>query len=72
MLLWLIPPLAAATAIGMASLSRDVWDYSPVPPGDWGHEAAVALVGGLVAYAVVLNLAALARRRRRSAAVGRM
>ena len=68
-LLWLIPPLAAATAIGMASLSRDVWDYSLVPPGDWGHEAAVALAGGLVAYAVVLNLAAVARRRRsRSAA----
>lgn len=61
-LLWLVPPLAAATAIGMASLSRDVWVPSSVPPGDWGQEAAVALIGGLVAYAVMLNLIALRRR----------
>ncbi|MDI6100923.1 hypothetical protein QLQ12_20115 [Actinoplanes sp. NEAU-A12] len=37
---------------------------TPSLSGDWGHSAAIALVGGLAAGAVVVNVAAAVRGRR--------
>ncbi|MEU4626675.1 hypothetical protein AB0G04_42670 [Actinoplanes sp. NPDC023801] len=56
-----VPPLAAATVIGMASLSLDAWDLYPSLTGDWGDAAADALVLGLTAWTAVLAVAARAR-----------
>ncbi len=64
-LLWLLPPLAAATVIGMGALSLDVWDLNPAFTGDWGEAAAFALAGCLTAWAVLLNVAARSRTRSR-------
>jgi hypothetical protein len=65
-LLWVLPPLAAATAIPLTTMSVDVWPDPPVTVGDGGKGALVALVGGLILYAGSLNLLGmvLARRRR--------
>jgi hypothetical protein len=63
-LLWVVPPLAAATAAGMAALSLDAWDMNPVLAGDWGTGAANALVIGLAAWTVVITAAAVARTGR--------
>jgi len=52
-----LPPLAASTAITLAGLSMDPWADPPVPDGDWGRGASLALVCGLIAYALALNLA---------------
>ncbi|WP_433795350.1 hypothetical protein [Actinoplanes sp. CA-252034] len=52
-LLWVIPPLAAATAIGMASLSLGGGENSPAFVGDWGDTASSALVIGLAAWTAV-------------------
>ncbi|MEV0902092.1 hypothetical protein [Actinoplanes sp. NPDC049802] len=63
-LLWLIPPLAAATAISSAGRSPDVWPPGPVTPaGDWGEHAAIALVGGLVIYVVAVTAVSPLRQR---------
>ncbi|MEV4281155.1 hypothetical protein [Actinoplanes xinjiangensis] len=60
-----LPPLAAATAIGMASLSLDAWDLHPALAGDWGDTAAGALLIGLTAWTAVVTVAAFARAHRR-------
>jgi hypothetical protein len=62
-LLWVFPPLAAATAIGMASLSLGAGEISPAFVGDWGDTASSALVIGLTAWTVVVTGAALVRRQ---------
>ncbi|BEL07709.1 hypothetical protein Q0Z83_059000 [Actinoplanes sichuanensis] len=61
-LLWMVPPLAAATAIGMASLSLGAGEIGPAFLGDWGDTASSALIIGLTAWTVVVTGAALARR----------
>lgn len=68
-LLWVVPPIAAGTAVALAGLSLDVWLNPPVPVGDWGQGAGIALVVGAAAYALGLNLLGvlLERRRRRPA-----
>ncbi|GAA1621753.1 hypothetical protein [Actinoplanes couchii] len=53
--LWAFPPLAGATSIGQSSLSST--------SGDWGAAAAIALVGGLIGWAVLLHVAAWWRSR---------
>ncbi|MEE6259220.1 hypothetical protein [Plantactinospora sonchi] len=70
--LWVIPPLAAGTAVALAGLSLDVWRETAVLVGDWGYGASLALLVGTSAYAVGLNLIAwlLGRRRRRSDSAG--
>jgi hypothetical protein len=60
------PPLAAATAAGMAALSLDAWDSDPVLAGDWGSEAANVLLLGLTAWTVVVTAAALTKKRPRN------
>ena len=63
-LLWLLPPLAAGTAIAQAGLSINVNTDPPVLAGDWGAGASVALLGGLAIYAgLAVLLAGRARRR---------
>jgi hypothetical protein len=62
-LLWAVPFVAAGTAIALAGLSADVWEFPPVPVGDWGRSATIALLVGAAAYAVILNLLAVTRRR---------
>lgn len=59
----LIPPLAASTAIGMASLSLDAWEGSLTVEGDWGVTAANALLIGLTAWTAVITVAAVVSRR---------
>jgi hypothetical protein len=59
----LVPPLAAAAAIGMASLSLDAWDLHPELTGDWGHTAAGALLIGLTGWTAVITVAAFAHTR---------
>ncbi|MBO3737973.1 hypothetical protein [Actinoplanes flavus] len=64
-LLWLVPPLAAATAIASAGRSLDVWPpYPTTPAGDWGEQAAIALAGGLTVYLVAVTAATRWKRRR--------
>ena len=66
-LLWAVPFVAAGAAIALAGLSFDVWEFPPVPVGDWGHGASAALLVSATAYAMGLNLLAhLVMRRRRS------
>lgn len=64
-LLWLLPPLAAATAMPLTTLSVDVWLDPPVTVGDGGKGALIALVGGLILYAGSLNLLGMVFSRRR-------
>ncbi|MEU8659915.1 hypothetical protein [Actinoplanes philippinensis] len=61
-LLWIVPPLAAATAIGMASLSLGAGEIGAAFVGDWGDTASSALVIGLTAGTAVVLGAARARR----------
>jgi hypothetical protein len=63
--LWLLPSLAAGTAIAQAGLSLDVYADPPVLAGDWGHAASIALVGGLTIYAGLAGLL-VGRANRRS------
>ncbi|WP_052721003.1 hypothetical protein [Actinoplanes rectilineatus] len=58
-LLWLIPPLAAATAVGLGCLSLDAWSVPPVVTGDWGDQAITALLVGLTVFALILNVLAV-------------
>ncbi len=69
-LLWAVPFVAAGTAIALAGLSLDVWEFPPVPVGDWGHGASVALLVSAAAYAVGLNLLAYLVRRRAARRAG--
>ncbi|GAB2940896.1 hypothetical protein GCM10027280_31790 [Micromonospora polyrhachis] len=63
-LLWVVPPIAASTAITLAGLSTDVWANPPVLVGYWGYSASATLLLGAAAYALGFNwLAARARRR---------
>lgn len=64
-LLWSVPFVAAGAAIALAGLSLDVWEFPPVPVGDWGHGASVALLVSASAYAVGLNLLGYLAARRR-------
>ena len=61
-LLWAVPFVAAGTAIALAGLSADVWEFPPVPVGDWGRSATIALLVSAAAYAMILNLLAVTRR----------
>ncbi|MGW4948194.1 hypothetical protein ACWEOZ_42140 [Actinoplanes sp. NPDC004185] len=61
-LLWSVPFVAAGAAIALAGLSSDVWEVPPVPVGDWGRSATIALLVGAAAYAMILNLLAVTRR----------
>ncbi|MEH1130496.1 hypothetical protein [Micromonospora sp. CPCC 206061] len=67
-ILWLLPPLAAAAAIPLTTMSVDVGADPPVTLGDGGQGALIALVGGLLLYAGSLHLLGLVldRRRRRA------
>ncbi|GIF44996.1 hypothetical protein [Actinoplanes xinjiangensis] len=60
--LWVVPPLAAACAIGMASLSLSAGEASAAHVGDWGDTASGALVTGLAAWTAVVIVAALVHR----------
>ncbi|GAA3948891.1 hypothetical protein [Actinoplanes auranticolor] len=62
-LLWAVPFVAAGTAIALAGLSADAWEFPPVPVGDWGRSATLALLASAAAYALILNLLAVTRRR---------
>jgi hypothetical protein len=61
-LLWAVPFVAAGAAIALAGLSADVWEFPPVPVGDMGRSATIALLVSAAAYAVILNLLAVTRR----------
>ncbi|MCW6010403.1 hypothetical protein K1W54_38530 [Micromonospora sp. CPCC 205371] len=63
-LLWLLPPLAAAAAIPLTTMSVDVWLDPPVTVGDGGKGALIALVGGLILYAGSLTLLGMVLSRR--------
>lgn len=65
-LMWTVPFVAAGTAIALAGLSMNVGGDQPVLAGDWGHQASVALLVGVTAYAIGLNLVAYLKGRRRS------
>lgn len=65
------PPFAASAAITLAGLSMDVWlGPSYEGPGelrgDGGHGARIALLTGIFAYALILNLIAARQSRRLS------
>jgi hypothetical protein len=68
-LLWTVPPIAAAATVALAGLSVDVWSDTPVVVGDWGRGSSVALLAGVAAYALGLNVwgGLVERRRRRRA-----
>ncbi|MEU4428535.1 hypothetical protein AB0F81_48620 [Actinoplanes sp. NPDC024001] len=61
-LLWLLPPLAASSALGQATLSLSVFTEPIRPAGDWGDQATGALLAGLTVWTVVLNLLGARRR----------
>ncbi|SBT67833.1 hypothetical protein GA0070622_4914 [Micromonospora sediminicola] len=71
-LLWVVPPIAAGTAVALAGLSTDVWAVPPVAVGDWGRGAGVALLVSAAAYALGLNLFARWARRRALARTDRL
>jgi hypothetical protein len=62
-LLWAVPFVPAGTAIALAGSSADVWAFPPVPVGDWGRSATIALLVSAAAHAVIVNLLAVTRRR---------
>lgn len=62
-LLWLLPPLAASSALGQATLSLYVFTEPVVLKGDWGEQATAALLTGLTAYSIILNLLGTRYRR---------
>ncbi|MFC4071082.1 hypothetical protein [Actinoplanes subglobosus] len=70
-LLWVVPPLAAATAIGMASLSLGAGEIRPAFAGDWGDTASSALIIGLAAWTAVAVVTGAARVRRQDDAAVR-
>jgi hypothetical protein len=55
-LLWTVPPVAAAATIALAGLSVDVWSDPSVVVGDWGRGSSIALLAGVSAYALGVNL----------------
>lgn len=63
--LWLLPPLAAAAAIPLTTMSVDVWAQPPVTVGDGGRGALIALAGGSILYAGGLTLLGWRRSRDR-------
>jgi len=64
-LIWTVPVVAAGAAIVRAGLSVDLLTEPPELVGDGGRGASIALLVGVTAYAIGLNLAAhLAQRRR--------
>ncbi|MEV6305918.1 hypothetical protein AB0M02_41350 [Actinoplanes sp. NPDC051861] len=63
-LLTAVPQLAAAAALGGSVLSADEWDGG-ADQSDWGLTAAAALLIGVTAWAVLLNLLAWFRQRGR-------
>jgi hypothetical protein len=60
--LWVLPPVAAATAIGMVALSSS-GELHPVIAGGWGDAAWSVLIIGLTAWTVVVTGAAVVRTR---------
>ncbi|HWS36026.1 MAG TPA: hypothetical protein VN408_25230 [Actinoplanes sp.] len=60
---WLLPPLAAARVIAMAVASVSAESVPQTVIGDWGQAAAIALVGGLTGWAVLLGVAVWWRSR---------